>query len=69
MADRLSLSLAVRTSGSGDRSDIRSSLLVAVVGSIASYGKTTNEIDEMDTRMCPIAGVGVLADPAGPLAR
>jgi hypothetical protein len=50
MADRYSLPLAVRASGSGDRSDIRSSLLVVVVGSIASYGKTTNENDEMDTR-------------------
>src|SRR4051794_12311293 len=48
MADRCSLSLAVSTSGSGDRSNIRSSLLCR--GSIASYGKTTNENDAMDNR-------------------
>jgi hypothetical protein len=50
MADPFSLWLAARASRSGDRSDIRSSLLVVVVGSIASYGNTTSENDEMDTR-------------------
>jgi hypothetical protein len=59
MADRCSLSLAVRTSGSGDRSDIRSSLLVVVVASIASYGKTTTENDEMDTRSTRVVAGGM----------
>jgi hypothetical protein len=53
MADRFRLWLAVTASGSRDRSDIRSSLLVVVVRSIASYGNTTNENDEMDTRARP----------------